>query len=82
MRKFAKVTLADVLEKVVVTESYSLAETRSRIYRFNFQFLPRSSYTEHFCVSPKHVLRYFETVFVKSFLLGIESEIKAQEKQR
>ena len=81
--KFAKVTLADVLEKVGVTESYSLDEPRNKIYRLEFHFLPHSSYKERFCVLPKQVLRYFENVFVKEILLcGIEKEIVAQEKQR
>ena len=83
MPKVAKVTLADVLENVVVTESYSFTEERRRIYLFDFKFLPKSSYEDRFDVEPKQVLRYFEKHFVEKILLpGIKSEAVAQSAQR
>ena len=82
--KLTRVTLADVLEKVDVTERLDLTENnRSRIYSLTFHFLPRDSYSDRFCVKPKQVLRYFEGHFVSNvLLLGIRKEAAAQSLQR
>ena len=82
--KLTRVTLADVLEKVDVTERLHLTENnRSRIYSLTFHFLPRDSYSDRFCVKPKQILRYFESNFVSSVLLpGIRKEAAAQSLQR
>ena len=82
--KLTRVTLADVLEKVDVTERLDLTENnRSRIYSLTFHFLPRDSYSDRFCVKPKQVLRYFEGHFVSNVLLpGIRKEAAAQSLQR
>lgn len=83
--KLTRVTLADVLEKVDVTEQLNVAgdSHRSRIYTLAFHFLPKDSYKDRFCVKPKQVMRYFETVFVHRVLLpGIRKEAAAQSLQR
>lgn len=81
--RLTRVTLADVLENVEVTERLSIRNTRSRIYGFTFTFLPHSSYKDRFCVKPKDVMRYFEMRFVHKVLLpGMEKEAAAQSMQR
>lgn len=83
MSKLAKVTLANVLENVEVTESYSFAEERRRIYRFDFKFLPHSSYEDRYGVQSEQVIRYLEKHFVGKILLpGIKKEAKALSNQR
>jgi len=81
--KFTRVTLADVLEKVSVSEVMSVSgDSRSRIYGLNFDFLPRFCYKDRYCVKPKQVLHYFETRFVKNILLpGMRKEAAAQSEQ-
>ena len=81
--KLTRVTLADVLEKVDVTERIDAGNNRSRIYTLTFHFLPRDSYKDRFCVKPNQVLRYFEGHFVNNVLLpGIRKEAAAQSLQR
>nr|CAG4649915.1 EOG090X00BV [Sida crystallina] len=82
--KLTRVTLADVLEKVEVSETVNAAPdvARSRIYTLTFHFLPRKSYRDRFCVMPTTILSYFETVFIDKVLLpGIGKEAEAQAKQ-
>ena len=80
--KLTRVTLADVLENVEVTERLSVRDKRARIYGFTFNFLPNSSYKDRFCVKPKQVLQYFESRFVSSVLLpGMKKEAAAQSLQ-
>lgn len=77
-----RVTLADVLEKVEVTERLSVRDNRSRIYSFTFNFLPRSSYKDRYCVTPQQVIKYFEERFVSNVLLpGMKREAAAQSLQ-
>lgn len=74
-----RVTLADVLENVEVTEQLSVRDKRSRIYGLAFNFLPHSSYKDRFCVKPKQILNYFENRFVSGVLLpGMRKEAAAQ----
>nr|CAG4641431.1 EOG090X00BV [Eurycercus lamellatus] len=81
--KLTRVTLADLLETVEVTERMSIrTSNRSRIYGLTFTFLPHSSYKDRYCVKPKQVLRYFETYFVGKVLIpGMNTEAKAQSMQ-
>ena len=83
--KLTLVTLADVLEKVDVTERLRIGagNNRSRIYSLTFHFLPRKYYQQKFCVKPKQILHYFESHFIKDVLLpGMRKEAQAQSKQR
>lgn len=80
--KLTRVTLADVLEKVEVTERLSVTGNRTRHYGLTFRFLPHSSYKDRFCVKPKQVLHVFESRFVHTVLLpGIKKEAAAQSMQ-
>ena len=48
-----------------------------------FNFLPRHSYSDRFCLKPKQVLRYFEGHFVKDVLLpAIRKEAVDQSLER
>ena len=83
--KLTRVTLADVLEKVDVTERLRIGagNNRLRIYSLTFHFLPRKYYQQKFCVKPKQILHYFESHFIKDVLLpGMRKEAQAQSKQR
>ena len=80
--KLTRVTLADVLEKVSVSERLSLQNCRARIYGLHFQFLPRECYKDRFCLKPKQVLQYFENKFISNILLpGMRKEAAAQSEQ-
>lgn len=80
--KLTRVTLADVLEKVEVTERLSVTGNRTRHYGLTFRFLPHSSYKDRFCVKPKQVMHVFESRFVHTVLLpGIKKEAAAQSMQ-
>ena len=62
--KFTRVTLADVLEKVSVSEVMSVSgDSRSRIYGLNFDFLPRFCYKDRYCVKPKQVFIITSYIF-------------------
>jgi len=77
--KLTRVTLADVLEKIDVTERLSIREKRDRIYSLKFHFLPRECYKDRFCVKPKDILLYFEAHFINKILLpGLKKEVAAQ----
>ena len=82
--KLTRVTLADVLENVRVTEGLSISEgERARIYGITFNFLPHASYKDRFCVKPKQVLHFFEKTFLPKILLpNMKKEAEAQGKPR
>ena len=69
-RKLTRVTLADVLEKVDVTERLHLTENRSRIYRLSI-FCPETR-------TPLEISRVLNTtIFLVNFLrdiVGFEHE--------
>nr|CAG4647637.1 EOG090X00BV [Moina brachiata] len=77
--KLTRVTLAEVLESVEVTERLSIRDSRTRIYGFTFKFLPHSSYKSTLGVKPAQVLHYFERKFVVETLLpGMRKEAAVQ----
>nr|CAG4651562.1 EOG090X00BV [Triops cancriformis] len=77
--RLTRVTLAEVLEKVDVSERIRTQGQRARIYVIKFTFLPRESYADRFCVKPDYLLRYFESRFVlKEFLPRLRKEGAAQ----
>ena len=59
-----RVTLADVLEKVDVTETTLVHGKRQRNVKMRFEFLPRRAYKDKFDVDPGQVLDYFEKKFI------------------
>ena len=63
--KLNKVLLADVLEKVVVTETIQMKPTRARVIELRFQFLPHKNYKAKYGVKPNQILKYFENKFIK-----------------
>ena len=64
--RLTRVTLAQVLRQITVTESCQSG--RSRSYRLHLQFLPRAAYREEFAVTPASVLQYVEDVWVRRLL--------------
>merc|ERR1719513_502847 len=50
--KFNRVLIADLLERVVVTEKTQLKPTRAKIVELRFQFLPHKHYKQNFGVKP------------------------------
>jgi len=66
--RLTRVTLAQVLQQVFVTERIDL-KTKDRIYTLKFTFLSYSEYSDRFWIKPSHVLKYFERIFLKHRLL-------------
>ncbi len=62
-----RVTLADVLETVQVTEKIQMdgRNKRCRMVELRFSFLPRKAYKDKYSVTPENVLHYFENKFIK-----------------
>jgi DNA-directed RNA polymerase I subunit RPA1 len=77
--KLTSVTLAQVLQRVEVTESID-ADMGYRVYRLKFCFLEGAEYAHKFCVRPSHVLSYFERRFIKSRLLPALRKVSKQKK--
>jgi len=69
--KFNRVLIADLLEKVVVTEKIQLKTTRARIVELRFEFLPHKNYKQNFGVKPAQVLEYFENKFIMKVLMPV-----------
>ena len=75
--QLTRVTLAQVLRQVTVTESCQSGRTRS--YRLRLQFLPRSAYREEFAVTPAAVLQYVEDVWVRRLLKTLANTFKLKD---
>ena len=75
--QLTRVTLAQVLRQVTVTESCQSGRTRS--YRLRLQFLPRSAYREEFAVTPATVLQYVEEVWVRALLKRLANTFKLKD---
>ncbi|XP_046400249.1 DNA-directed RNA polymerase I subunit RPA1 isoform X2 [Ischnura elegans] len=67
-RKFARVTMADVLESVHVKEFYEVNPPRANCYDLRLCFLPRSEYRKQFSVKPSIVLRAMEKRYLGMLL--------------
>ena len=75
--QLTRVTLAQVLRQVTVTESCQSG--RSRSYRLRLQLLPRSAYNQEFAVTPASVLRYVEDVWVRLLLKRLANTFKLKD---
>ncbi|XP_043198844.1 DNA-directed RNA polymerase I subunit RPA1-like isoform X2 [Amphibalanus amphitrite] len=75
--KLTRVTLAQVLRQITVTESCQSGKTRS--YRLQLDFLPRSAYRDEFAVTPAGVLQYVEDVWVRRFLKKLAQTFKLKD---
>ena len=72
-----KVTLANVLEEVKVSEKLEIRNSRrGRIIRMRFEFLPPKSYKNQYGVRPRSVLHHFENEFVRKLLLNLSQVMK------
>ena len=73
-----KITLANVLESVHVTEKLELkSSNRRRLVKLRFEFLPRKSYKNQFSISPNQILEYFEDQFLsRKFSVVLSSVIQ------
>ncbi|XP_058135025.1 DNA-directed RNA polymerase I subunit RPA1 [Dasypus novemcinctus] len=69
-KQLTRASLAEVLEKVDVQESFCMGEKQNkfRVYQLRFQFLPPAYYQQEKCLKPEDILRFMETRFFK--LLG------------
>merc|ERR1719290_203769 len=67
--KFNRVMIADLLEKVEVTEKIQLKPSRAKIVQLKFEFLPHKNYKQNFGVKPGQVLKYFEEKFIMKVLM-------------
>ncbi|XP_043918265.1 DNA-directed RNA polymerase I subunit RPA1 [Protopterus annectens] len=66
-KKLNKVTLAEVLHKVDVVESFRVEGKNNmiRVYQITFHFLPYEEYQQDKCVTPDGILHYMEKRFFK-----------------
>ena len=72
-----RVTLANVLETVYVTEKVEIKkEKRGRIVKMKFVFLNRKRYKDQYLVNPKFILHYFEKSYVRALLTDLSNIIK------
>ncbi|XP_034242547.1 DNA-directed RNA polymerase I subunit RPA1 [Thrips palmi] len=70
--KLSRVTVADILEYVEVTESLVLSPVRAHQYVMKMHFLPYEYYKQMYQVTPDSVLKHIE----RNFLAAIEFHIK------
>ncbi|XP_037093253.1 DNA-directed RNA polymerase I subunit RPA1-like [Pollicipes pollicipes] len=75
--QMTRVTLAQVLRDVTVTETCRAGHTRT--YDLRMEFLPRSSYKGELAVTPSSVLRYVEDVWVLRFLKLLAKTFKLKD---
>jgi len=66
--QLTRVTLAQVLQEVHVTESLDSSEG-CRLFTLKFNFLTGSEYKHKFAVTPANVLKYFEKGFLRNRLI-------------
>ena len=72
-----RVTLANVLETVYVTEKVEIKkEKRGRIVKMKFVFLNRKRYKDQYLVNPQFILHYFEKSYVRALLTDLSNIIK------
>jgi len=76
--KFNRVLIADLLEKVVVTEKTQLKPSRAKIVELKFKFLPHKNYKQSYGVKPGQVLQYFEKKFIMKVLMPVLAAITKQ----
>ncbi|XP_071449900.1 DNA-directed RNA polymerase I subunit RPA1 isoform X2 [Hetaerina americana] len=67
-RKFARVTMADVLESVHVKEYHEVDPQRANCYDIQMCFLPKSEYRKRFSVKPSKVMRIVEKRYLTMLL--------------
>ncbi|KGL91263.1 DNA-directed RNA polymerase I subunit RPA1, partial [Charadrius vociferus] len=73
-KRFTRVCLAEVLQKVEIEESLRVKckQNKHRLYKIQFHFLPHEYYRDEKCVKPKEILHFMETKFFKIFLEAIK----------
>ncbi|XP_030595949.1 DNA-directed RNA polymerase I subunit RPA1 isoform X2 [Archocentrus centrarchus] len=72
-KKLARVCLAEVLQKVDVTETLRIENHQKlRVFRVTFHFLPPERYSDDKLLSPQQILHYMETRFFRLLLEAIK----------
>ncbi|XP_060077390.1 DNA-directed RNA polymerase I subunit RPA1-like [Ylistrum balloti] len=76
---FNKVTLAEVLEDINITE-YTVIKGKSlsgrqRVFEIRFKFLPYRLYRERLGVTPASILAFIEKTYIKRIILLIKRKI-------
>ncbi|KAF4522079.1 hypothetical protein B566_EDAN004063 [Ephemera danica] len=72
---FTRVTVADVLEKICVTESIDVGLSRQYTYKIKFCFLPRRVYKTKYPLKPPSILKYMERSFFKLLEMNMKKSI-------
>merc|ERR1712131_315153 len=78
--KLNRVIIADLLEKVVVTEKVQLKPNRARVIELKFQFLPHKNYKQNFGIKPEQILSYFESKFIIKVLMPVLAGVTKEKK--
>ncbi|PSN44886.1 hypothetical protein C0J52_06198 [Blattella germanica] len=60
-----RVTVADVLQFIKVSDKLLVHNERQHMYEIHLQFLPRKAYKSKFCVKPSDILKHVEKCFIK-----------------
>ncbi|CAG8469432.1 8106_t:CDS:10, partial [Cetraspora pellucida] len=81
-QKISKITLAEIVDQMIVTERLSSKRdsdglVRCRIYNIRMQFYPREEYTEEFNIVPLQIERAIESKFIKHLMSAISNELKS-----
>lgn len=75
--KLTKITVADILEYVQVTESLVLSPVRAHQYVMKMQFLPYEFYNQMYFTTPDAVLKHIERYFLGSLEFHIKKLLSA-----
>ena len=73
-------SLADILERVRVTEKLKMTGDRCRIVKLRFIFLHRKFYKQRFCVDPPKILEHFETRYISKKFMPLLSSVMKDKK--
>ncbi|KAF0467412.1 beta and beta-prime subunits of DNA dependent RNA-polymerase [Gigaspora margarita] len=81
-QEISKLTLAEIIDQMVVTERLSSkrdtgGSVRCRIYNIRMQFYRREEYTEEYNIVPLQIERAIESKFIKHLVNAISSELKS-----
>ncbi|XP_055974137.1 DNA-directed RNA polymerase I subunit RPA1 [Sorex fumeus] len=75
-KQLTRVCLGEVLQKIDVQESFCVGEKQSklRVYRLRFEFLPHAYYQQEKCLRPEDILHFMETRFFKILMESIRKK--------
>ncbi|KAK9502885.1 hypothetical protein O3M35_011572 [Rhynocoris fuscipes] len=67
-KRFTKLTMADVLQIVTVTEKVEVTNPRRQVFVLKLEFLPHAAYKDNTFITPKDILKHVEKKFIKELV--------------